>query len=119
MCWASALAAIGGAAGDQDNVSGDLDISGPPGRLAIKGQGPGSTTIDANDSDRILDTLNAGHLTIEGLTVTDGTVVNGAGGGIRAQDADLNLDRHLVSANTINGTDPTDIGELVSTLSAA
>ncbi len=101
--------AIGGAAGDQDNVSGDLDISGPSGPVAIQGQGPGSTTIDANDSDRILDILNAGNLTVKGLTVTDGTIVNDAGGGIRAQNADLTLIDTVVSANTINGTDPTDM----------
>ena len=98
--------AIGGAAGDNANVSGDLDVSGPSGPLAIDGQGPGSTTIDANDSDRILDTLNAGNLTLRDVTVTDGTIVNGAGGGIHAPDADLTLIDAAVSANTINGTDP-------------
>jgi CSLREA domain-containing protein len=97
--------AIGGAAGDQNNVSGDLDVSGPSGPLVIEGRGPGSTTIDANDSDRVLDTLNAGNLTLRDLTATDGTIVNGPGGGIHAPDADLTLIDAVVSANTINGTD--------------
>jgi CSLREA domain-containing protein len=100
----SATYAIAGAADDDVNASGDLDIDGPSGPVVIDGQGPAVSKIDANDTDRVLDTIDFARLTLTDLTVTDGTVTNAFGGGIRASFADLRLDDVVVSANTINGT---------------
>ncbi len=100
----SATYALTGASGDDSNASGDLDIDGPSGPVVINGQGPGVSKIDANDNDRVLDTIDSATLTLTDLTVTDGTVTDAFGGGIRASFTDLTLDDVVVSANTINGT---------------
>jgi CSLREA domain-containing protein len=100
----SASYAIAGAAGESSNVGGDLDIDGPAGPVAIDGQGPAVSKIDANDSDRVLEVIDAGSLTLRHLTVTDGTVSDEFGGGINAPFTVLTLDDVVVSANTVNGT---------------
>ena len=64
---------------DNDNVNGDLDVLGAG--LTIRGQGPGSTTINANRIDRILDVPTGRIATLERLTVTGGQAPGGANGG--------------------------------------
>jgi CSLREA domain-containing protein len=64
---------------DNTNVNGDLDVLGAG--LTIRGQGPGSTTIDANRIDRALDVLAGRIATVELLTVTGGQAPRGANGG--------------------------------------
>ncbi|HEX7060247.1 MAG TPA: choice-of-anchor Q domain-containing protein [Solirubrobacterales bacterium] len=64
---------------DDTNVNGDLDVLGAG--LTIRGQGAGSTTIDANRIDRVLDVLTGRVATLEGLTLTGGQAPNGANGG--------------------------------------
>jgi CSLREA domain-containing protein len=110
--------ALTGAGGESSNASGDLDITGPAGPVAIDGQGPAVSKIDANDSDRVLDMIDGGSLTLRHLTVTDGTVTDEFGAGINAPFADLTLDDVVVSANTINGTNANNMkGAGIATLS--
>jgi CSLREA domain-containing protein len=59
---------------------GDLDVDGV---LTIVGQG--HPTIDGNDLDRIFQLVNVDSLSLQGLTLTDGTAVSG--GAIRIQGA--------------------------------
>jgi hypothetical protein len=64
---------------DDTNVNGDLDVLGAG--LTIRGQGVGSTTIDANRIDRVLDVLPGRVATLEGLTLTGGQAPSGGNGG--------------------------------------
>ena len=66
--------------GGEDNArAGDLDIAG---ELTIKGSGAGSTVIDGHlMSDRVLDVLMTGELTISDVTIRGGNS-NPEGGGI-------------------------------------
>jgi len=66
-------------ASDNTNVNGDLDVLGAG--LTIRGQGAGSTVIDANRIDRVLDVLAGRVATLEGLTLTGGQAPNGTNGG--------------------------------------
>ncbi len=63
---------------DDANANGDLDVLGAG--LTIRGQGPGSTTIDANRIDRVFDVLAGRVATLEGVTVTGGQAPKGATG---------------------------------------
>jgi hypothetical protein len=67
-------------------TSGALSISKA---LTISGPGAGLLTIDGNASSRIFD-ISDEAVTIEGLTVTNGSTVTG-GGGILSTDATLTL----------------------------
>lgn len=71
---------------DDMAMSGDLDVTGD---LAIAGAGAGLTVVDGGDIDRVFhvydpnaaDTLTAA-LTLQDLTVRNGSVLNQLGGGI-------------------------------------
>src|SRR5262245_44482005 len=64
-----------GAAGDDAAESGDLDILGP---VAISGQGPAATIIDAGKIDRVFDVIEpTATVSIASLTVRNG--FSGAG----------------------------------------
>jgi len=70
---------------DDDAFEGDLDITED---LTISGAGAGSTTIDGNGAivdDRVFDVLAGVTATISGMTVRDGDIGGGDGGGIRNQ----------------------------------
>jgi hypothetical protein len=69
---------LAGAADDDDNLSGDLDIKGS---LAIQGAGAATTSIDAQHNDRVLELFTGFTLTITGVTITGGRSPNGADGG--------------------------------------
>ena len=62
-------AAISGAAGEDDNATGDLDLTDADG-LMIEGKGKASTKLDG-DVDRVIHELG-GRLTLRDLTVQDG-----------------------------------------------
>ncbi len=81
-------------AGEDAGATGDLDVDV---NLTIQGAGAGSTTIDGNDYDRVLHAIGGVSLSLEGLTVIEGTVV-GSGGGILATGA-LSLDDVAVGWN--------------------
>jgi CSLREA domain-containing protein len=84
-----------GAAGDDGNLSGDLDIFARPateGALTISGQGSGQTTIDANMLDRILHLPGGGELTVEDVTIQNGSVADRGGGILGFSSPDITLD---------------------------
>jgi CSLREA domain-containing protein len=104
--------------GDDNNDSGDLDISAVG--LSVRGAGAGVTTIDANHVDRVIDVLAGAAVTVEGVTITGGVTRDGtsgmdmsggfdvtagdggageAGGGIRNLGA-LTIQDSVVSGNT-------------------
>jgi hypothetical protein len=71
-----------GAAGDDGNVSGDLDVFGRI--LALRGAGPGRTVLNGAGIDRVLD-VQASTLSLSGLTIRGGKALNG--GGLQIQGA--------------------------------
>ena len=56
--------------------TGDLDVSS---ELLIMGAGAGRTIIDAADIDRVFDIRPGARLILTGVTIRNGTAVNGAG----------------------------------------
>ena len=84
-------------AGEDLGSTGDLDIRED---LAIVGKDSASTVIDANRVDRVLDVLAGVKLELVGVTVTDGSVQTGSGGGIRVA-GELALTRGVVSHNRV------------------
>jgi LysM repeat protein len=72
---------LGGAAGEDANASGDLDIANN-GALTITGNGAGTTVIDGNANDRVFQVLSGATLTLADLTITNGRVSGLNGGGI-------------------------------------
>ena len=92
-------------AADDTNLNGDLDVLDD---LTIQGAGADATGIDANGSltsDRALHLVNsATTLSLSALTVHDGNVVSGNGGGIlAASGATADLTGAAVSDNSANG----------------
>lgn len=91
--------ALTGAAREDANVSGDLDIV-DNGELIIIGN-LGGTTIDGNKSDRLFDLRQDSVLTLDGLTLTNGSVLyvklgNQDGGAIYADTATLTVRRSTI-----------------------
>ena len=88
------LVVDGGGLGTHEDfaATGDLDIRDD---LTIIGQGPDSTTIDANALDRVFHIPVAGlTVTLQGLTITGGGGISqggDGGGGIWSEGSDLNL----------------------------
>ena len=67
-----------GAANDNSNVSGDLDVAPlAAGELAISGAGAGATTVTSSGTDRLLDLPNFGAGIAVNLAVTDLTMRGG------------------------------------------
>jgi CSLREA domain-containing protein len=69
-----------GAAGEDSNATGDLDVLASGGPLAIRGAGAGTTSISAGSIDRVLD-VRGGTITISLVTITGGAAPAGEGGG--------------------------------------
>src|SRR5471030_565903 len=61
--------------GDDANASGDLDLRSD---LKIQGAAAASTTIDANQIDRVIEVLGGVTATIAGVTITGGRTPDGA-----------------------------------------
>ncbi len=59
--------------GEEKAVSGDLDILSA---IIITGAGASQTTIDGNLRDRIFDVYSAGNLTLDGVTLTKGELLD-------------------------------------------
>lgn len=64
-------------AGEDQADSGDIDIENGP--LAIVGAGAATTTLDANDLDRVFHVVDSASASISGLTIRDGNAGTGAG----------------------------------------
>jgi hypothetical protein len=84
-------------AGEDAGATGDLDILDD---MAILGTDPRTTIIDGNALDRVIDIDNAVDVTIVGVTIRNGNVPGGNGGGIRFPNGDLTLTDVTVSGNT-------------------
>jgi len=81
-----------------DNKDGDFDING---LVDIVGNGSGSTILNGNGIDRVLD-IRSGTVSLSGLTVQGG--VQSTGGGIRiAGSAQVTLTDVVVQSNFGNG----------------
>jgi hypothetical protein len=91
-----------GAANDNANASGDLDIGKD---LTLVGAGPGSTRIRGGNLDRVLHITGAFTVAISNMTITDGNVsgVSDSGGGI-SNFGLLTLTNVVVTYNTANFT---------------
>jgi hypothetical protein len=91
--------ALGGP--DEDlALQGDLDIYSPVGVVVKVDAAAGIATIDGNANDRVFNIVNAGaSLTLEGITVTNGSVIANGGGGILNQGGSLTLLRSAVDDN--------------------
>ena len=66
-------------AGEDANVTGDLDVVG--GSVTVVGAGATSTKIDANHLDRAFDVLLGASLTLRKLTITGGRLPAASPGG--------------------------------------
>jgi predicted outer membrane repeat protein len=87
-----------GAAGNDSNASGDLDIIGKS--VTIVGAGPGLTIIDGGGIDRVFHVLTGSSLTLIGMTIRNGNSGAGTGGGIfAAAGTQLTLIDVVVSGN--------------------
>jgi len=64
-----------GGTGEDNDATGDLDITG---NLTLKGKGAGTTIIDGNDIDRVIQVLS-GKVAISGVTIQHGFSSVGAG----------------------------------------
>jgi hypothetical protein len=104
--------ALTGAALDNANVSGDLDITKATGNLSIIGAGAGTTTIDGATLDRVfhINAGAAGTVTIQNLTIQNGRASdNGTGateahgGAILLQQGNLTLSNVAISNNSAQG----------------
>jgi|GEM_PF-1112263 len=96
-------------ADDDDGASGDLDITDD---VTLLGEHlSGSTTISAEELDRVFDVHGAIDVTLEGLSLRDG-LVTGDGGVIRAADGpNLTLrDCELTSSDATSDTDSGSLG---------
>jgi hypothetical protein len=86
-----------GAANDDANVSGDLDIRANTAAtsLSIRGGGPLTTVIDGSAVDRVFDIGPGKAVAIENLTIRNGdatiSAVTKDGGGVRADNASVSL----------------------------
>ena len=94
-----------GAAGDDANVSGDLDINDiGTASTTINGAGARSTRIVGTGADRVINLSdNVETISISGVTITGGAAIDGgAGGGILA-DGTFNLTNAAVVGNRVQG----------------
>jgi hypothetical protein len=94
-------------AGDDTNNEADLDVDTAGGPIVFDGLGT-LTTINANDRDRALDLFGPEAVTLQDLTVANGTVTNAGtahddGGGIRSAAGSLALANVRVLNNVVTG----------------
>ena len=87
-----------GPAGDDVGTRGDLDLNDD---VEIRGAGPGATSIDGDQLDRVLEVHPGVAAAITDLSITGGAGA-GPGGGLRNHGT-LTLDRAAVSGNTVDG----------------
>jgi CSLREA domain-containing protein len=92
-----------GAAGEDNNATGDLDIKS---NVTLRGMGVDKTVIDGNSLDRVLHIApppSSGYVVnLEGLAIRDGGVA-GRGGGIYHQAGVLNISKCRLSGNAAGG----------------
>jgi CSLREA domain-containing protein len=84
---------------EDDSATGDLDIHST---IKLVGAGSSSTIISGNRTDRVLHVLAPGQLTLEHVTITNGLVFDGPGGGIYNVGT-LSIVHSVVRQNTADG----------------
>ena len=84
--------------GEGNDATGDLDIKA---NVSIQGRGAGSTIIDGDNLDRVIEVLG-GTVSITGVTIQHGRVV-GDGGGIFNSGGRLSLNSVVVANNVAIG----------------
>lgn len=97
---------------ENDNSTGDLDISFgmSGGSLTIQGAGVTTTIIDGGGIDRALHLISSnGTLILHDLTVRNGQLTDKAGAGILSWGA-LNLHNVVIENNIVNGTTADAVG---------
>jgi hypothetical protein len=87
-----------GAAGNDDNTSGDLDVTK---EITIQGVGAQHTIVDGGGLDRVFHVLGGATVTIAGLTIRNGNpgVASSGGGVLVAGPSTLTLTNVLVTQN--------------------
>jgi hypothetical protein len=93
---------IAGTDEDSDQT-GDLDIL-DNGALTLTGAGARTTTIDANQIDRVLHVVGGATANMSGVTITGGAASSGQGGGIDNQ-GNLTLTDSTVAGNATTSAD--------------
>jgi CSLREA domain-containing protein len=84
-------------AGEDANATGDLDITGD---VTITGAGAGTTIIDGNATDRVLQIIGTSKMHINNITLRNGNLgTSNIGGGIYT-DGPLTLAGSAIRANT-------------------
>ncbi|MDA1049213.1 MAG: S8 family serine peptidase [Planctomycetota bacterium] len=84
-------------AGTNDDASGDLNITG---QITIVGAGAGTTTIDGNNLDRVLNIGASGIVDVFALTITRGRAGGATDGGGILNSGALTLTNIVVDGNT-------------------
>jgi CSLREA domain-containing protein len=92
--------------------TGDLDITQD---LAIEGAGAESTIIDGNASDRVFEIASGAEATISGVTIRNGRVQAGSGGGIVNLGTLALAQSRLVNSSASGGGGVANTGALTLT----
>ncbi|MEM9530446.1 MAG: hypothetical protein AAGA23_05975 [Pseudomonadota bacterium] len=88
-----------GAADDDENLSGDLDVQVP---IVLAGQGAQLTVLNGGQVDRVLDLVVASAaVTAEHLTITGGNAPDG--GGVAQSGGTLSLTNVVIEGNQSSG----------------
>jgi hypothetical protein len=88
---------ITGAAGEDANVSGDLDFTKS---LTLFGAGVGASIIDGGALDRVFHVTGAFTVNISGVTVRNGNATSNKGGGIYNNGGTLAITNSAFSGNS-------------------
>src|SRR5439155_25287900 len=78
----------------QESITDDLDVQGP---------GPDELAVSGNHASRVVAVSGGVVVNIAGLTISDGRVVGGGGGGIRNAGSTLALVHVVLSNNQALG----------------
>lgn len=98
---ANAIYTLTGVSGEDNSLTGDLDILPSAGPVEIEGVAGGSTTINGGGVDRVIHIIGA-TVEIRNVTITGGSVT-GNGGGIYNEAGTLTLNNSVVTGNAAVG----------------
>src|SRR5215207_6828909 len=88
-------------------LDGALAVPSGGGQITIDGPGASVLTIDADDASRVFEVPAAAKLIVRDLTLTGGSVTDGAGGAI-LNDGTLTLSGVTVTRNIAKGSNGVD-----------
>lgn len=99
---------LGSPVDTDDDKSGDLNLLDPPGvqpgPTTIIGAGSALTIIDGHGTDRVFNISSARNISISKVSIINGLVASGSGGGINSPIGNLALSDCVLSNNTANGS---------------